>query len=236
VGDDWAAGPAGPSLSPGEVHVWQADLDLLPDFQGCLSPDELSRADRFLTGELRRRFVAGRGLLRDILARYLGVPSRDIRFGYGSAGKPRLDGLGSPRFNLSHCGGLALVALALDAEVGVDVERVRPLPELEHIAAHFFAPSESRALLALPPERREAGFFNCWTRKEAIVKCLGEGLSHPLDSFEVSLAPGEPPRILHAANPDLRWWWLASIEPAPGYAAAIALQARQASLSTFTWR
>jgi 4'-phosphopantetheinyl transferase len=220
----------------GDVHVWQADLDALPDFENCLAPDELARADRFRTAQLRQRFVGGRGVLRDVLSRYLAVGGSSIRFKYGAAGKPLLASTSRLRFNLSHCGPLALLALTLDAEIGIDVEQIRALPELEQIADRLFAPNESRALAALPPEQREPGFFVCWTRKEAIVKCLGEGLSHPLDSFEVTLAPEEPCRILSAVNADLRSWWLANLEPAPGFAAAVATEAPAARVTTFAWQ
>lgn len=218
------------------MHAWQADLDVLPDFERFLSADEVARADRFRTGLLRQRFAAGRGLLRSLLGRYLHLDPASLQFSYGPSGKPMLSGAPRLRFNLSNCEGLALVAIARDIEIGVDVERIRLVPEMEHIAAQFFAPNESATLMALSPDQREAAFFACWTRKEAIVKCLGEGLSHPLDSFEVSFAPGEIARVVSAVNADLLAWWLGNLEPAPGYTGAIALQRPVDKLWTFSWR
>jgi 4'-phosphopantetheinyl transferase len=164
-----------------------------------LDAGERARAERFVFERHRRRFTAARGLLRETLAAELGGDPAALRFEYGPRGKPRLaagsdDGL---RFNVSHSGELLLIALARGAELGVDVEAVRPDIDHAAIARRFFSACEQAALLALPDPLRARGFFAIWTRKEAYVKLLGGGLSIPLDGFDVSL--DEPARLLRGA-------------------------------------
>ncbi len=160
---------------------------------------------------LRTSFTLARGALRLLLARAAGEPAAALRFTYGEKGKPSLAAAGRIRFNLSHSGGLALVAITLDCELGVDIEKIRPMPDLQDVARRFFS-------------IREAAFFRCWTRKEAYIKTIGDGLSAPLDGFAVSLRPDEPARLIHL-NGDAaaaRAWSLHDLEIDPGYAAALA--------------
>ena len=218
-------------LGEDEIHVWCAELDppggAAERLGAILSPDERTRAARFCLERVRSRFVVCRGVLRTILGRYLGGAPEGLRFVYGDRGKPALappEGT-DLRFNVSHSDGLALFAVARGREVGVDVERLRPLPRVERIAERFFSLPERKALLELPPERRAEAFFTCWTRKEAYVKARGEGLGHPLDQFAVSLVPGEAARLWAAGDGDEREiarWSLDALVPAPGYVAALA--------------
>src|SRR4029077_3586273 len=126
------------------------------------------------------------------------------------------------------CGEVAAYAFAEGRAVGVDIEQVRELPEADDIAMRFFSRRERGAYLRLPRRERPQGFFNCWTRKEAFIKALGEGLSHPLDTFDVSLAPGKPAELLRGepVPRDDRGWRLASFSPAPGFVAAVAAEER----------
>ena len=194
----------------------------------CLSDAERARASRFVFQRDRRRFIVGRARLRHLLASRLGTRAERIELGYGPRGKPRLAGgyaASDLRFNVSHCEGVALYAFASDREVGVDVEAVRELRDADAIAARFFSPRENQSYLALDPRDRPRGFFNCWTRKEAFIKALGEGLHYPLAGFDVSLAPGEPARILRVGDTshDGRWC-LESLLPAPGMVAAVVVE------------
>ncbi len=160
-----------------------------------------------------------------ILARYVDRPPGALRFDYGAHGKPALPG--SPvRFNLSHAGGIALCAVALDRDVGVDVEQVRALPDLARIARRFFSPSEADALAGLPRAEREAAFFTCWTRKEAYIKALGRGMAVPLDGFAVSFDPGAPARLVWTTLDDRgpACWSLRDLDAGPGYAAAVMVE------------
>jgi len=189
------------ALNGSEVHVWFVSLDQSACCVGrladLLSPDERTRAERFYFERDRARFIAGRGLLRTILAFYSGADPRRLEFRYGPRGKPSLaPGFGDLRFNLSHARGRALYAIARGREIGVDIEEVRPMPDAEKIAERFFSRREYQVFRALPASARPRAFFDCWTRKEAFIKALGDGLAYPLDRFDVSLSPGEPARLL----------------------------------------
>jgi 4'-phosphopantetheinyl transferase len=233
-------------LAEDEVQVWRAELDKFVASEeywfGLLSADEQERTQRFHSPLLRSRFGIGRGLLRTLLSNYLRVAPESLLFRYSATGKPELDGplSNSPvRFNLSHSDDLALFAFARDRTIGVDVEKLRPNVDMERIADRFFSKAECVALGALHPVRKSEGFFNCWTRKEAFIKALGEGLSHSLDSFEVSLAPDETAELrVTRPDPDEKnHWWMQAVDAGPDYAAAVVargrnLRLRNASISS----
>ena len=199
-----------------------------------LSADERERASRFAFERDRRRFIVGRARLRQLLAERLDARPESIALVYGARGKPaivRSSREPDVRFNMSHCDDVAVYGLSSGREIGVDVEAIRPLREADDIAARFFSPRENVAYRALAPGERSEGFFNCWTRKEAFIKALGEGLSFPLDRFDVSLAPGEPAKILHVAGTDGDecGWTMESFSPAPGFVAAVVVEKSIAS-------
>ncbi len=155
------------------------------------------------------------------------MPPDAIELSYGARGKPALaphSAAADLRFNLAHCDEVAVYAFSYGREVGVDVEAVRLLEDADDMAARFFSAREKTAYLALDPRDRPLGFFNCWTRKEAFIKALGDGLYYPLDRFDVSLAPGEPARLLRVEGTpgDRCGWFLDGFAPAPGHVAAIA--------------
>jgi 4'-phosphopantetheinyl transferase len=218
--------------SSAEVHVWLLRLDLprglLARLRDSLSAEERGRADRFAFPRDGARYTAAHGLVRHLLAGYLGVPAGEVAFGYGRRGKPHLGpGAGQRlRFNLSHAGGLALCAATLDREVGVDLERVRGDRDHAGIAGRFFTPGERQALQALPAAHHRQAFYDCWTRKEAYVKARGDGLAMRPDSFEVSLAPDAPATLLWSAAgvSEPRRWRLLGFAPCPGFAAALAVE------------
>jgi 4'-phosphopantetheinyl transferase len=163
-----------------------------------------------------------------ILAQYVGCSSDQITLGYRERGKPHL--LRQPpgedlRFNLAHTAGMAIYAVTRGREVGVDIEEVRPLPDAAAIAERFFAPAEVAAFrTVLGTEDEALAFFNAWTRKEAFLKALGDGLARPLDSFDVSLLPGDAPRLLRIDDHPAQGWQLHALEPAPGYVAALVVE------------
>jgi 4'-phosphopantetheinyl transferase len=198
---------------------------------GLLSADERGRAGRFAFERDRRRYTVARARLRQLLGERLGVAPESLQFVYNLHGKPALarrPGQRDLRFNVAHCGEVAAYAFAEARDVGVDVEEVRALPDADDIAMRFFSRRERAAYMRLPVRERPQGFFNCWTRKEAFVKALGEGLSHPLEAFDVSLAPGRPARLLRIGGvPASRCGWtLSSFVPGPGLVGAIAVQMR----------
>ena len=239
----WETPPEPFELGAGQVHVFRADLDLaepiLGRLESGLSEDEIARADRFVLPKVRKRFVAGRGLLRELLARYLGTDPSALAFCYGPQGKPALAGPQTEHslsFNLSHSAHMVVCAVTRSGELGIDVERLRPAVNSEAIARRFFSPRETAALLALPPASRPQAFLACWTRKEAYIKAKGGGLTIPLASFDVSLAPGEPVALLRTADPEeTRRWLLHELAPAPGFVAALAVDRHVEGLRLFSW-
>ncbi|HEX7181022.1 MAG TPA: 4'-phosphopantetheinyl transferase superfamily protein [Thermoanaerobaculia bacterium] len=224
----------GLELSPGEIHLWVVRLDPPPQqveqLGRSLSDDEWQRANRFRFEQHRRQYVVGRGALRALLAAYLGSRPEQVRFTYGPRGKPFLSEPAAAEsrlfFNLSNSSELALVGFVRGAEIGVDVEFMKPMPDLEQIAERFFSLSERETLRALAQEKKPEGFFNCWTRKEAYLKAVGEGLAAPLDSFDVTLAPGEPPRMLTLQGDAERAarWRFRHFHPAEEYIGALAIE------------
>ncbi|MCJ2013720.1 4'-phosphopantetheinyl transferase family protein [Methylobacterium sp. J-076] len=199
---------------------------------GVLDPEETDRAGRFLRAADRARFLASHAALRAVVGAALGRPAASLRFGRDADGRPFLAepaGTGLD-INLSHSGGVALVGLVRSARIGVDVEVRRPLPDALRIARGHFAQDEACALEALPPEAREAAFFALWTRKEAVVKALGAGLSLPLAAFSVSVPPA-PPRMLRIAG-EAAGWTLAAIEAGPGVCATAAVPAAGCTIRT----
>lgn len=210
------------------IHVWPIRIEpsdeLTARFERMLNADERARAARFRFRHLRQSFVTIRGALRILLGRYLRIDPATVRFQYGALGKPHLPSPAPIHFNLSHSGAVAVLAFSRNCEVGVDVERIRALPDMQLIAERLFCLEEAARFMALPAEQREHAFFLCWTRKEAYVKAAGGGLSVPLDSFEVTLQPGEPAAMLRlgAAPPAEKAWALHNLTLAPDYAAALA--------------
>ncbi len=227
---------------PGGVDIWRARLDLVPAeteaLSGLLSKDEQNRAARFRYPVHRGRFIASHGILRNILSRYLGQSPESIRYSANAHGKPYLRDLcrGTDfRFNLSHSQDMALYAIAVDREVGIDVEHPGRSGKTLDIAARFFAPVEAAAIGELPERLRKKAFFACWTRKEAYLKARGSGLSAPLDQFAVSVHPEAPPALLYAAwNAEAPVeWTLFDVDPGGGYMAAVAVEGRVSTVRHF---
>jgi len=236
----WALNPERLELGEGEIHVWRAYLDceetLLAQFEATLAADEKARANRFFFQPDRYGYIATRGVLRELLGRYVNCSPANLEFAYSPLGKPSLrrEGLErSVQFNVSHSHGLALLAFAAGRHLGIDVELVRPDFAGVEIAERYFSPQEVMELRALPPSLRAEGFFLCWTRKEAYVKARGEGLHIPLDSFHVSLTPGQPERL---ESTDSIRWTLCSLHPDPQYAAALVGEGRSWRVRRWDWK
>jgi len=197
-----------------------------------LSDAERQRASRFAFDRDRNRFIVARARLRELLAKRLGVAPESIELEYGTHGKPAL-ARGRPgpdlRFNVSHSEDVAVYAFSRGREIGIDIEAIRVIRDADDIATRFFSRRENEAYVALDSRDRPLGFFNCWTRKEAFIKALGDGLYYPLDCFDVSLAPGEPAKILRVQDTpgDECGWCLSSFSPAPGFVAAVVSECRE---------
>ncbi len=222
-----------------EVVVFELDVEpeAVRASAALLSDVEQQKADRLVFERDRRRFTVARAKLRKLLAARLDMPPAAVEFRYGARGKPALTGRCAEsdlRFNVSHTEDVAVCAFSRGREVGIDIEAVRAIPDAEEIAARFFSRRENEAYLGLDPDDRPLGFFNCWTRKEAFVKALGDGLYYPLDRFDVSLSPGDPARILRVENTrgsDCAWS-LHSFLPGPGLAGAIVVEKLASELAS----
>ncbi len=236
----WSTPAKDLTLENKEVHVWRAELDLpaeqVQELAKTLSEDEQLRAQRFHFQKHRQRFIVGRGLLRTILGRYLGIKPEQIQFEYSPRGKPRL-GESCCRerlqFNLSHSQGLALYGFTRDRRIGIDLEYLRSMPDAGQIAKRFFSPREYAAISALPPDEKQKAFFRCWTGKEAYLKATGDGLAGSLDQIEVSLTPDEPARLLSIQGNSraASSWSLYNLTPASDYIGTIVVEGRDWHLS-----
>ena len=229
----WSPAPKDLILADNEVHVWRAGLDLpsseVQRLRGILMDDEVDRANRFSFEIDRQRFIAARATLRSILSRYITIYPSHLRFYYNQYGKPFLAPEFSSHllnFNLSHSESMALYAISRNREIGIDVERIRSDVEYEEIAKHFFSRNEVAMFGTIPAEKKLEAFYNCLTCKEAYIKAHGQGLSLPLDSFDVSFALGEPSMLLMTKDePQERiLWTLLDLTPGAGYIGALAVK------------
>jgi 4'-phosphopantetheinyl transferase len=217
----WTPGGATAELRDGEVHVWSASLDVadaeLDRMRDVLSSDELQRSKRSPLIKERNRFTVGRGLLRHIVATYLEIKPREIQFKYGHAGKPYLvDNRRNIHFNISHSGDIALIAVARSREIGVDVEKICDMPEMDEIVSRFFSDEAKGDFQSAPISDRTRVFFKCWTDREAISKCTGDGIAEekPLSTQGISVVP---------------------LFPALGYVGALAINGSSIKSRTSRW-
>jgi 4'-phosphopantetheinyl transferase len=233
----------GLSLADNEVHVWCASLqqpaNAVEKLSYLLSTDEEVRAARFHFDYLRTSFIVARGLLRILLAGYLNLKPDQLEFKYQRAGKPQLSGNldGKISFNLSHSHEIVLYAFSSARNVGIDIEHIRPINDLEQIAERNFSVNEIIQLKTLPSAKILEGFFNCWTRKEAYVKAIGDGISYPLQQFDVSLKPGEPAKLfsIYGSKEEAARWSMFELQPADGYTAALVVEGSGCKVSYHKW-
>lgn len=240
---NWPAIPSPLTLSSEIVHVVRVNLDItneqVSQRSECLSDDERRRAERFKFDQPRARFVACRSALRQVLAECVGVDSSALNFSYGPHGKPELaaDHPSNIQFSVSHSGSLGLIALTLDAAVGVDIEECSRSVKMIRLAERFFAESETAELLSLPIDRQRSGFYRGWTCKEAYMKATGLGMSMPLSSFCVGINPDRPASLLHVVDqPDeTRRWMIEAIEMGDEYAAAVMVARPESRVSVWSY-
>jgi len=237
--------PAPPVAAPpaaGEAWVWAIRLveppASLEALGTTLTVEERARADRFRFAEDRARSIVGRGSLRVVLGACTGTPPAAVEIVEGEHGKPMLGGRAGETldFNVSHSGDWVMIGIAAGARIGVDVEQIRPLSDMDALMERFFARGEARAIRDLPADLRIGAFFDCWTRKEAYIKAIGTGLQTPLARFEVEPRPGLAPSMMTidgSAHEAARWQvW--SRSPDAGHRAAVVVES-PGPVRTWLW-
>lgn len=227
---DWKLSKSVPELTAGEVHIWRIRLDISDDdwqaLTSMLSDDEQIKAKRFHYEKHRRRYIVGRAALRTLLGQYLDLQPKSIEFTYNSHGKPGLaDGSSGMRFNLSHTEEIMLAAFVMGSDIGIDIESIMRDVDCTDIGQRWFSDMEGRTLQALPDYARHDAFFRTWSRKEAYIKARGEGISHLLHRFSVSVDEHEPRLIEHQddAGETIRWRFI-DIDAGEKYRATVVVE------------
>jgi 4'-phosphopantetheinyl transferase len=244
ISTDWAIPLSETGLKAGSVHLWMAWLDreicFKPQLQKVLSDDEIKRAQRFHFINDAHRYIVGRAILRCIIARYLKTTPGAIQFGYGDHGKPYLKREKfekSITFNMSASHGVSLIAVGIDCNLGVDIELIRFIPEMEKIIESCFSESERAEFSAIPKKSKQEAFFVCWTRKEAFIKATGKGLYFPLKDFDVSIDPIYPARLLCVRDETIskKSHRIIDIKTVIGFAAALAVDGVVEEIKFWEW-
>jgi len=217
-------------LERNSVHVWFATFSSMSPALECftrtLDSTESLRMSRFVYEHLRVRFARAHGLLRLLLSRYLDCSPGELVFSQGSHGKPSIVNAKGLTFSLSHSADGVAIAVAREIDIGIDIEEIKPMEDRDDLVERFFSPAEFSCYNQLSPAQQETAFFRLWTRKEAFVKGLGLGLSHPLDSFTVGV---DVPVSL--AGRDTSQWSLHHLDPGSGFVGALAVRSHEVSLS-----
>jgi 4'-phosphopantetheinyl transferase len=228
----WDTAPQKLTLTATDIHIWRANLNLdrfeLDKLKATLSNDEVSRAERFYFEKHRHSFIASRGILREIIGRYLEIVPNQVKFGYELRGKPFLvteSGDCQLNFNVSHSQDLALYAIASGNQVGIDLEMIRPIADVEQLAQRFFSTQETNAIASLVSPQQDKMFFRYWTCKEAYLKATGDGLSS-LDRVEIIFDTAESPKLSHTNS-----WMLQELFPGGDYVGAVAFESGKKDFS-----
>jgi 4'-phosphopantetheinyl transferase len=226
------------------IDVWRVPLDRQEpgeqDLQGILARDEVERAARFHFARDRSRYIRGRAALRTLLGQYLEMPPEELRFHYENNGKPEIAFPADSRglcFNVSHSGGVALIAVGSGSALGVDIEQVRSLPNLLDIARRFFSAREVQGILAVSEDKRQEVFFACWTRKESFLKATGAGLSYPLSEFSVSVNPDGPAELCEVKGKGdiTKNWFLTDVFTGEGFRGALASERERCPIAQWAF-
>jgi 4'-phosphopantetheinyl transferase len=243
--DTWRTPPAKFRANFEHVDLWRVNLKLpeagrRQSLRDTLSEDENARADRFHFQAHRDNFLVGHAALREILSNYLSLAAKDITFRNNKYGKPEIDKRLNPnnlQFNLSHSADWALIAVTIGRRVGVDVEHIRPDVECLSLAQSYFSRSEYQSLLLLDEQACRRAFFACWTRKEAFIKAIGEGLSFPLADFSVNTSPDDLPamEIIENSAYSISDWTFATCSPSKEYFGTVVYEKTPCSVNCWNW-
>lgn len=238
----WTNPPTKPKLPNNEVHVWLFDLDnqvcSLHGLWKILTQKEVEQCQRFRCRAIQKRFIYSRSFLRCVLGKYLEIDAQKICIQNTKYGKPYMRPVGENtivQFNLSHSGNLIIYCFTSGHVIGIDVENIHPIEEMDTIITHFFSSEENRFIYDLHPRQRLDGFYYCWTRKEAYMKANGKGFSLPLNSFTVPIYTDNlsHQNNFHNTKEDKRQWQFMSFLPVPGYFAAISTYFEKAPVYKF---
>jgi 4'-phosphopantetheinyl transferase len=243
--DSWPKRADVPPLEQDTIHIWRISLDepteRIRSLRELLTDPEQQQADRFLFAEHRQRFTVGRAQLRRILGGYIDVAPERVDFRYTNLGKPYFaEGVSDPHleFNFTNSNDWALLAITHQTNLGIDIEKIREMTNMEGLARRFFAQPEIDVILQASSElRRQEYFFRCWTRKEAFLKAIGTGLTFPLDNVCVSVDDAEPVGIqwIKDRRDEACRWELTHVTPCDGYVGALARQSVGAQLMSWHW-
>ncbi|MEO0373381.1 MAG: 4'-phosphopantetheinyl transferase superfamily protein [Cyanobacteria bacterium P01_A01_bin.17] len=229
----WQLTPHVPPLEAQEVQVWKLSLKASASKRAALwstlSLDEQERAQRFIHVRDQQEFVVVRGQLRALLAQHLGIEAATVQFSYGDKGKPKLATDSGQaldlKFNLSHSHGIALIAMTVGQEIGVDLEQISARIDYEGITQRFLTRGEQQALFNRPETERCAVFFQLWTRKEACIKALGGSIAQGLEQFDVSMGLDQRTNtvpLVEEGNNLSKVLILHDLKPVTGYVGALA--------------
>lgn len=239
----WLNPPSQIHINDDEVHIWRVPLTFSGWAGGklgdLLSAEETKRAECFRFHKDRIRYIVSHSALRSILGAYLNMNGRRLIFSCNKYGKPFLSENSETlpiQFNFSHAGDYALVAITLERAIGVDIEYIQGDVEIADIS-RFFSDPEKELMEGLGSVERPLAFFNCWTRKEAYIKARGQGLTYPLNRFEVSLRPGDPAKLIRVdKEPDEVFRWrMEDIYVAPDYSATLVVESGGCSTKHWQW-
>ncbi len=231
-------------LNQSTVHVWFCDLEIaepqIASYAKLLSADELARAQRFHFNHDKRRFIVARAVLRALLSHYCQLSAKALDFNYAVHGKPSLQVQHNPNdltFNIAHSHELSVYAFAQHHAIGIDVEYLLRKVDCLALAKRFFAAQEYQQLVALPADQQQRGFFNGWTRKEAFIKALGDGLFFSLDRFVVDLSSDQPAKIIsiEGDKQKAQTWSLSAFTPQANYVGALASNMEIATIKYQRW-
>lgn len=239
----WPHRAAPPALPTKQVHIWLVDLRTTASARERLLPvltaAERTRALRFIFEKDQQQFIVARGCLRQLLEYYTGQPASRIAFTEGPHGKPALapsQNADDLHFNVSHSQGYALYAFCRDAELGIDLEGIRPTTDVAAIAQRFFSPQETETLLTANAEHQRRGFFTYWTRKEAYLKAIGKGLTMPLNQFNIGHFPDHGfVHAKHASGYTPTSWFIQDLAVGSGFKAAICTYKNEWHLTHGIW-
>lgn len=235
----WKQQETAPQLLEKHIHLWRVNvsdfISRVSELAPILNAKEKTKAERFHFEKDRDNYIVSQACLRLLLSAYLNIPPNEVEFCEGAHGKPYLKQADGFQFNLSNSHGCVIYAVTLNCEIGVDVEYSPKTVEFHKLATRFFTKSEADQLVKLEGDALRQAFFNVWTRKEAFIKAIGEGLSFPLKDFEVSVK--DPARIITIKDNELeaKEWFMQGFEPAKDYVSAVAVKKNIDSVSYYNF-